>query len=195
MKHTSTVHRQPIDTRHYRVSRKDKIKGLQIWAFLLFILGGMAYSKYQVTFVIHAHAQEAPVELDDRLGEVLDPKGTIYIKDGVDPAWGVLKPPVTMKARITGYAKKDSCHYPAPNGGCYTSNWPHIAEEGDMACPYDYKYGTKVLRHSTGKIYTCNDRTANWVQDKWAPPTFDIWSDTSAGVQPRVFEEITVYPI
>jgi len=191
MKNTSTVHK-PIDTRHYRVSRKDKIKGLQIWAFLLFILGGMAYSKYQVTFVIPAHAQEAPVELDDRLGEVLDPKGVIYIKEGKDPVWGKIKEPKMIKARITKYAPNDSCHYPAPKGGCYVANYPKIATPGDMACPKEYKFGTKV--EYNGTTYTCNDRTANWVQDKWAEPTFDIFVATSAEAKGRVFANVTIYP-
>lgn len=189
MKHTSTVHK-PIDTRHYRVSRKDKIKGLQIWAFLLFILGGMAYSKYQVTFVIPAHAQDMPVTVQDRLGEVLDPKGVIYIKEGKDPAWGTIKEPKTIKARVTWYSVTDSCHFPAKDGGCYSANYPHKIQRGDMACPKSYKFGTKVTFE--GVTYTCNDRTADWVQNKWSEPTFDIFVPTSKEVKGVKYTTVTI---
>lgn len=181
----------------YVPSNKEKRKMLFIFAFVIYILGGIAYSQYSVLYGDYAHAEtvDATVTVEDRLGEVLDPKGTIYIKEGVDPAWGVLKTPKKVFARLTGYAKGDSCHYPAPKGGCYTSNWPHIAQEGDMACPLEYEYGTRVYRPKTDTWYICNDRTADWVQEKWSKtPTFDIWSDTAKGVQPKVEEEIIVYP-
>jgi hypothetical protein len=181
-----------ISTVHYRVSRKDKKKGLLIWAFVLFLGAMTIKGQLDVAYMDVVHAQEPPVVIQDRLGEVLDPKGVIYIKEGKDPAWGKIKEPKTIKARITKYAPRDSCHYPAPNGGCYVANWPKIATAGDMACPKEYKFGTKV--EYNGTIYTCNDRTANWVQDKWVEPTFDIFVETSAEAKGRVFSNVTIYP-
>lgn len=184
MKHTPIVHR--------RVSAKDKKKGLLIWAFLLFLGAMTIKGQLDVAYMDVVHAQEPPVTVDDRLGEVLDPKGVIYIKEGKDPAWGKIKEPKTIKARITWYSVADSCHYPAKNGGCYSANYPHKITKGDMACPKEYKFGTKV--EYNGTIYTCNDRTANWVQDKWAEPTFDIFVATSAEAKGRVFANVTIYP-
>jgi len=184
MKHTPIVHR--------RVSAKDKKKGLFIWAFVLFLGAMTIKGQLDVAYMDVAHAQEPSVTVQDRLGEVLDPKGTIYIKEGVDPAWGKIKEPKMIKARITKYAPNDSCHYPAPKGGCYVANYPKIATPGDMACPKEYKFGTKV--EYNGTTYTCNDRTANWVQDKWAEPTFDIFVATSAEAKGRVFANVTIYP-
>jgi len=155
MKNTSTVHKT-IDTRHYRVSRKDKIKGLQIWAFLLFILGGMAYSKYQVTFVIPAHAQEAPVELDDRLGEVLDPKGVIYIKEGKDPVWGKIKEP--KMAEVSAYTSRVAETDATP---CIPADGSDIckrfAKGEKMVASNDYKLGTKLKIGDLG-VFTVVDR-------------------------------------
>lgn len=183
MKHTPIVHR--------RVSAKDKKKGLLIWAFVLFLGAMTIKGQLDVAYMDVVHAQEPPVTVDDRLGEVLDPKGTIYIKEGTDPAWGKIKEPKTIKARITWYSVADSCHYPAKNGGCYSANYPHKIQRGDMACPKEYKFGTKV--EYNGTIYTCNDRTADWVQDKWAEPTFDIFVPTSKEIKGRVFGEVTIY--
>lgn len=183
MKNTPIVHR--------RVSAKDKKKGLFIWAFLLFLGAMTIKGQLDVAYMDVVHAQEPPVTVDDRLGEVLDPKGTIYIKEGVDPAWGKIKEPKTIKARITWYSVADSCHYPAKNGGCYSANYPHKITKGDMACPKEYKFGTKV--EYNGTIYTCNDRTANWVQDKWTEPTFDIFVPTSKEIKGRVFGEVTIF--
>jgi hypothetical protein len=135
MKHTSTV----IDTRHYRVSRKDKIKGLQIWAFLLFILGGMAYSKYQVTFVIPAHAQDMPVTVQDRLGEVLDPKGVIYIKEGKDPAWGKIKEPRLLD--VSAYTSRVQ----------ETDATPCIPADGSNICDR-FKKGEKMVAYNCAKL-------------------------------------------
>ena len=59
-----------------------------------------------------------------------------------------------------------------------------------MACPKEYKFGTKV--EYNGTIYTCNDRTANWVQDKWAEPTFDIFVPTSKEVKGVKYTTVTI---
>ena len=176
---------------HRRVSAKDKKKGLLIWAFLLFLGAMTIKGQLDVAYMDVVHAQEPPVVIQDRLGEVLDPKGTIYIKEGKDPAWGKIKEPKTIKARITYYSVADSCHFPAKGGGCYSANYPHKITKGDMACPKEYKFGTKV--EYNGTIYTCNDRTANWVQDKWAEPTFDIFVPTSKEIKGRVFGEVTIF--
>lgn len=44
---------------------------------------------------------------------------------------------------------------------------------GAIACPREYKLGQKV--EIQGKVYTCSDRTARWVQ-KRNGPTFDIFT-------------------
>ena len=93
-----------------------------------------------------------------------------------------------VKARITWYSVKDSCHFPAKDGGCYSANYPHKIQPGDMACPKQYKFGTKVMFN--GVTYTCNDRTADWVQAKWNVPTFDIFVATHAESKGRVFGEV-----
>lgn len=150
MKNTYQKPTNTIDTRHYRVSRKDKIKGLQIWAFLLFVLGGMAYSKYQVTFVIPAHAQEAPVTVDDRLGEVLDPKGTIYIKEGKDPVWGTIKEP--KMAEVSAYTSRVQETDSSP---CIAANGKDICKlhkQGIQTCASnDYKLGAKLKIEGLGE--------------------------------------------
>lgn len=182
MKHTPIVHR--------RVSAKDKKKGLLIWAFLLFLGAMTIKGQLDVAYMDVAHAQEPPVTVDDRLGEVLDPKGTIVIKEGVDPAWGTIKEPKTIKARVTWYSVADSCHFPAKDGGCYSANYPHKIQRGDVACPKSYKFGTKV--EIEGTTYTCNDRTADWVQNKWSEPTFDIFVPTSKEVKGVKYTTVTI---
>lgn len=176
----------------YVPSNKEKRKMLFIFAFVIYILGGIAYSQYSVLYGDYAHAEtvDATVTVEDRLGEVLDPKGVIYIKEGTDPAWGKIKEPKVIKARVTYYSVADSCHFPSKDGGCYSANYPHKITKGDMACPKEYKFGTKV--EYNGTIYTCNDRTANWVQDKWAEPTFDIFVPTSKEVKGVKYTTVTI---
>jgi hypothetical protein len=96
----------------------------------------------------------------------------------------------SVKARITWYSVKDSCHFPAKDGGCYSANYPHKIQPGDMACPKQYKFGTKVVFN--GVTYTCNDRTADWVQAKWGVPTFDIFVATHSESKGRVFGEVII---
>lgn len=183
------TYKKPVKTNNVP-TKKDKIKGLQVWTFILIILVGFAHSQYQMIFMLPAEAQTTSVTPDDRLGEVLDPKGTIYIKEGTDPAWGKIKEPKVIKARVTYYSVADSCHFPSKDGGCYSANYPHKITKGDMACPKEYKFGTKV--EYNGTIYTCNDRTANWVQDKWAEPTFDIFVPTSKEVKGVKYTTVTI---
>jgi len=180
MKHTPIVHR--------RVSAKDKKKGLLIWAFVLLCGFGLIHSQLNNLFASPVHAQDASVAFDDRLGELF-PTSTVIYTNSVKTTR--MKEPKTIKARVTYYSVKDSCHFPAKDGGCYSANYPHKIQRGDMACPKEYKFGTKVQYN--GEIYICNDRTADWVQDKWEEPTFDIFVPTSKEVKPRVFTEVTIF--
>jgi len=164
----------------YVLSNKDKAKFLKMWALFILVFFGIAYGQLTTYYspLNVAHAEEV-ADFDPTEG--LDFfKGDIIIKEGTDPAWGVIKTPTTIKARITWYSVADSCHYPAKDGGCYSANWPKLIAVGDMACPKEYKFGTKV--EFEGVTYTCNDRTADWVQSKWDVPTFDIYVATSKEV-------------
>jgi 3D (Asp-Asp-Asp) domain-containing protein len=152
MKHTPTVHR--------RVSAKDKKKGLLIWAFLLFLGAMTVKGQLDVLYLDAAHAQEAsqeaPVELDDRLGEVLDPKGTIVIKEGVDPAWGKIKSP--KMAEVSAYTSRVQETDSTP---CIPADGSDIckrfAKGEKMVASNDYKLGTKLKIGDLG-VFTVVDR-------------------------------------
>ena len=151
----------------------------------LFIYFGLC-AKFML-FPTAAHS-EKPATIVQEVPSVLNT--AIIIKQGDDPAWGVIKPTKTIKARITWYSVADSCHFPAKGGGCYSANYPHKIQKGDMACPKSYKFGTKVTFE--GVTYTCNDRTADWVQKKWAEPTFDIFVPTSKEVKGVKYANVTI---
>lgn len=151
----------------------------------LFIYFGMC-AKFML-FPTPAHSEKLPTVAQE-VPSVLNT--AIVIKQGVDPAWGVIKPTKTIKARITWYSVADSCHFPAKGGGCYSANYPHKIQKGDMACPKAYKFGTKVTFE--GVTYICNDRTADWVQKKWAEPTFDIFVPTSKEVKGVKYTNVTI---
>lgn len=74
-------------------------------------------------------------------------------------------------ARITKYSAKDSCHYPTEEG-CLTASGSIATAHRTLACPYDMDLGTKVTIQ--GFEYTCEDRTAHWVQNELGR-TFDIF--------------------
>lgn len=83
---------------------------------------------------------------------------------------------IAINARITGYSTADSCHNKNANGQCLAANGKPV-QLGDIACPHWLKLGTQVRYQ--GKTYTCNDRTADWVQRKWVrTPTFDIFHES-----------------
>lgn len=86
--------------------------------------------------------------------------------------------PMKIVARMTGYSPEDSCHNKNAKGQCLAANGK-VAQRGDAACPHWLKLGTRFVYR--GFTYTCNDRTADWVQQKWVrTPTFDIFHDSCA---------------
>lgn len=79
----------------------------------------------------------------------------------------------TITARVSRYSELDSCHYPTKDGGCLTASGEVATAGHSIACPYDIPLGTVVS--IAGVSYTCDDRTARWVQDGFSLPTFDIF--------------------
>lgn len=79
----------------------------------------------------------------------------------------------TFKASVTKYSRKDSCHNPKGKA-CLTASGEDTKEGRTVACPRSLKLGTKVLIN--GKTYTCLDRTAKWVEQKFGP-TYDIFTE------------------
>jgi len=73
----------------------------------------------------------------------------------------------TMQASITAYSELDSCH----NKNCEMASTKR-AYVGAIACPREISLETKVI--VKGTTYTCEDRTAKWVEEKY-PNTFDIF--------------------
>ncbi len=131
MKHTPIVHR--------RVSAKDKKKGLLIWAFALFLGAMTIKGQLEVAYMDVVHAQEAPVVIQDRLGEVLDPKGVIYIKEGVDPAWGKIKEPRLLD--VSAYTSRVQ----------ETDATPCIPADGSNICDR-FKKGEKMVAYNCAKL-------------------------------------------
>lgn len=144
----------------HTLSNKEKRKFLSIWAFVIFLGFCMVNSQLTVLYLPDniAHAQEAPTELDDRLGEVLDPKGTIYIKEGKDPAWGVIKEP--KMAEVSAYTSRVAETDSTP---CIPADGSNICErfaKGEkMVASNDYKLGTKLKIGDLG-VFTVVDRMA-----------------------------------
>ena len=80
------------------------------------------------------------------------------------------------KAWVTMYSPEDSCHFPAPfHRGCLTASGSIATAGRTIACPERYKFGTKV--EIEGHVYTCEDRTASWVQDRNGP-TIDVFTES-----------------
>lgn len=134
---------------HRRVSAKDKKKGLLIWAFLLFLGAMTIKGQLDVAYMDVVHAQEPPVVIQDRLGEVLDPKGTIYLKEGTDPAWGTIKEP--KMAEVSAYTSRVQETDDTP---CVAANGKDICKQhaqGIQTCAAnDYKMGTKLKIEGMG---------------------------------------------
>lgn len=82
---------------------------------------------------------------------------------------------ILVLANVTHYTKQSSCHYPR-GGGCLTASGKIATPNKTAACPRKYKFGTKIK--IDGKVYECQDRTANWVQKKFGD-TFDLFMDES----------------
>ena len=81
----------------------------------------------------------------------------------------------TFKARVSQYSYADSCHN-IKNGFCIMASGRPVYE-GAVACPRWLKLGTKV--RVDGKIYTCEDRYAKWVDTKFGIPTIDIFVESN----------------
>ena len=131
-----------ISTVHYRVSRKDKKKGLLIWAFVLFLGIMTAKGQLDVLYMEPAHAETVQDGLetpDDRLGQVLDPKGTIYIKQGEDPAWGKIKEPRLLD--VSAYTSRVQ----------ETDSTPCIPADGSNICDR-FKKGEKMVAYNCAKL-------------------------------------------
>lgn len=79
-----------------------------------------------------------------------------------------------IKALITRYSRKDSCHYPQGNK-CLTAAGRDTKEGVTVACPRNLKLGTKVL--IDGHVYTCEDRYSTYLDAKRGLPTFDIFTE------------------
>lgn len=77
-----------------------------------------------------------------------------------------------ISASVTMYSGVESCHYP----GCPMASGKK-AYIGAAACPKEYKFGTKVMIE--GRIVTCEDRTATWIQAKYGS-TFDVFAGYSS---------------
>lgn len=180
-----------LNATHYRddqgraVISKSKAHAIILFVSVLLSVG--LYNFVAVRLELYHGAKASETTSTSTTQKAIEP---IILRVGTDPAWGMMKESKTIKARVTWYSVADSCHYPAKDGGCYSANYPHKIQPGDIACPKAYKFGTKVTIF--GATYTCNDRTANWVQDKWVEPTFDIFVATSAEVKGVKFTTVTI---
>jgi hypothetical protein len=87
--------------------------------------------------------------------------------------------PQGVPGSVSKYSLRDSCHN-VVNGKCLMASGKPVYD-GAVACPYDIPFGTQVKIQ--GRVYTCEDRTARWVQAKW-PNTYDIFTyDYNEAVQ------------
>lgn len=180
-----------LNATHYRddkgraVISKKKAHALIGTLFVLVSLFG--YNLVQARGIL------ALVNATQEAQGVQEAQGTlepIYLRIGEPVAWEPMDADETVRARVSWYSVADSCHYPAKGGGCYSANYPHKIQAGDVACPKKYKFGTKVIIE--GVTYTCNDRTADWVQRKWVEGTFDIFVPASEQVQGARFINVTI---
>lgn len=69
---------------------------------------------------------------------------------------------------ISKYSPEETC----PNKPCIMASGRYVYI-GAIACPPDIRLGIKV--EILGEIFTCEDRTASWVQNKFGP-TYDIFT-------------------
>lgn len=77
-----------------------------------------------------------------------------------------------MTASVTGYSLQESCHN-RKNGVCIAANGKAPRQGITVACPRSVPLGTRVTIPGMGE-YTCQDRTARWIEEKYGP-TFDIF--------------------
>ena len=74
----------------------------------------------------------------------------------------------SVYASISGYSSIETC----PNRDCITASGKE-ADKWLIACPYWIPLGSIVKIDGIGR-FTCADRTAKWVQEKYGH-TFDLW--------------------
>jgi 3D (Asp-Asp-Asp) domain-containing protein len=78
----------------------------------------------------------------------------------------------TMDASVSAYSLIESCHN-RKNGVCIAANGKAPRQGITVACPRSVPLGTRVTIPGMGE-YTCQDRTARWIEEKYGP-TFDIF--------------------
>ena len=92
-------------------------------------------------------------------------------------------------ACISGYSSVETC----PDGKCITASGKE-ADKYLIACPYHIPLGSVVKIKGIGR-FTCADRTAYWIQEKYGD-TFDLWfGDDYEGAREfgRKYLEVEVY--
>lgn len=87
-------------------------------------------------------------------------------------------------AYVTQYSRADSCHN-IVDGKCLMANGRPV-HEGAVACPRWLKLGTKL--EINGKVYTCEDRYAKWLDKKRGLPTVDIFVEKN----PHGIKKLTI---
>jgi len=93
-----------------------------------------------------------------------------------------------VKAKVTMYSRKDSCHNP-DGDKCLTAIGRDTKAGTTVACPRNLKLGTKVM--IDGFTYTCEDRYSTYLDAKRGLPTFDIFTENQSealswGIKERV---------
>lgn len=83
----------------------------------------------------------------------------------------------SVMADATAYTTKESCHNPS-RGSCLTAAGRKPTQGITITCPRSIPLGSPVMVAGTKRAgqYVCEDRTAEWVQDKFGW-TFDIYFD------------------
>ncbi len=79
----------------------------------------------------------------------------------------------TYIASVSKYSRADSCHNKRGDK-CLTAAGRDTTAGETVACPRNYKLGAHVT--IDGHVYTCDDRTAQWVQKRFGD-TFDIFTE------------------
>lgn len=135
-----------------------------------FLLAFLFYQFYLIT----KHNNKKTINVDNKVEEVIVKESTSEVS--LEKKEEIIEKDLEKKwdgvARITAYSEIDSCHYPDGKGGCLNA-YNQTIQIGEIACPLQYKKGTKIEIEGLGK-FICMDKTANWVQNNLGM-TFDIW--------------------
>lgn len=137
------------------------------------------YSKEMKVETVQAQEvkEAAPTETCEKIGDTtycydkLETLAWVLREEGKEQAVGT-----KIRGVVTQYSYADSCHN-VVNGKCLMASGKPVYE-GAVACPYFLKLGTKVRIH--GKVYTCEDRYATWLDSKRGLPTFDMFVESNA---------------